>query len=67
MLVRSCLQQLPSQFRTILQLRDLEGFDTATTADLLGVSQSVVKTRLHRARRVLKERLSSGVDRTSLI
>lgn len=35
-------------------MRDIEELDTATTAELLGVSVAVVKTRLHRGRQALR-------------
>jgi RNA polymerase sigma-70 factor (ECF subfamily) len=53
-LVRQCIERLPVTHRTILLLRDIEEYDTEETARLLGVSQSVVKTRLHRARQALR-------------
>ncbi len=53
--VRESLERLPSAFRTILELRDLQGLDTSETAAKLGTSESVVKTRLHRARHALRE------------
>lgn len=48
---------LPDAFRAVILLRDVEGLSTAETADILGVSGEVVKTRLHRARAALRERL----------
>ena len=53
--VREGIGQLPESFRTIIELRDLEGLDTAATAARLGTSEAVVKTRLHRARHALRE------------
>ena len=53
-IVRDALEQLPDPYRTALILRDIEGYSTADTADLLGVSVSAVKVRLHRARKALK-------------
>jgi RNA polymerase sigma-70 factor (ECF subfamily) len=53
-LVRQSIDELPESYRTVLLLRDIEGLDTEQTADELGVSVSVVKTRLHRARQALK-------------
>jgi RNA polymerase sigma-70 factor (ECF subfamily) len=53
-LVRACIDQLPESYRTVLVLRDLEELDTDETAQRLGASHSVVKTRLHRARRALR-------------
>jgi RNA polymerase sigma-70 factor (ECF subfamily) len=54
LLVRACIDQLPETYRTVLLLRDIEEFDTEETANLLGVSPGVVKTRLHRARQALR-------------
>ncbi|MCM2315668.1 MAG: RNA polymerase sigma factor [Thermoanaerobaculia bacterium] len=54
---------LPEKYRVVFMLREVEGLDTSTTAELLGVSEDVVKTRLSRAR----ERLRSGLfDRAGL-
>lgn len=53
--VRESLERLPAAFRTIIELRDLEGLDTTETAERLGTSTAVVKTRLHRARHALRE------------
>lgn len=53
-LVRRAIGKLPEDYRTVLVLRDIEGLDTAETAGALGVSEGVVKTRLHRARQALR-------------
>jgi RNA polymerase sigma-70 factor (ECF subfamily) len=52
--VRECIEMLPDPHRTLLLMRDIEELDTATTAELLGVSVAVVKTRLHRGRQALR-------------
>src|SRR5947199_1254957 len=48
---------LPSGFRTVFVLRDVEGLSTEETADALGLSIPAVKSRLLRARLQLRERL----------
>jgi RNA polymerase sigma-70 factor, ECF subfamily len=53
-LVRSKIDELPTQFREILLLRDIEELDTEETARLLGLTGAAVKTRLHRARQALR-------------
>ena len=53
-LVRRCIDQLPESYRTVLLLRDIEELDTEETAQMLGTSAGVVKTRLHRARQALR-------------
>jgi RNA polymerase sigma-70 factor (ECF subfamily) len=47
-LVRACIDKLPADHCAILLLRDIDGFDTTDTAELLGISRVAVKTRLHR-------------------
>lgn len=53
-LVRQCIQQLPEIYRTVLVLRGIEELDTDESAQMLGVTVAVVKTRLHRARLALR-------------
>jgi RNA polymerase sigma-70 factor (ECF subfamily) len=55
--VRACIDRLPDLYRTIILLRDIEELDTQETAELLGVSLAVVKTRLHRAHQALRSLL----------
>jgi RNA polymerase sigma-70 factor (ECF subfamily) len=55
--VRSCIDQLPEAYREVLLLRDIEEFDTAETAQQLGITPGTVKTRLHRARQALRSLL----------
>jgi RNA polymerase sigma-70 factor, ECF subfamily len=52
--VRRAIDSLPEDYRTILILRDIEQLNTETTAEILGVSTAIVKTRLHRARQALR-------------
>ena len=56
-LVRHHIDRLPENYRTVLLLRDIEGFDTEETARLLGVTRNAVKLRLHRARQGLRNLL----------
>ncbi len=52
------IQGLPSSFRTVFVLRDVEGLSTEETADALDLSIPAVKSRLLRARLQLRERLN---------
>jgi RNA polymerase sigma-70 factor (ECF subfamily) len=45
----AALAQLPEDARAVVVLRDIEGLSTKEVADLLGVTENVVKVRLHRA------------------
>lgn len=57
-ILEKTIQGLPSGFRTVFVLRDVEGLSTEETADALGLSIPAVKSRLLRARLQLRERLS---------
>lgn len=52
--VRASIDRLPETHRTVLLLRDIQGLDTETVSELLGISPEAVKVRLHRARQALK-------------
>ena len=52
--VRGCIDRLPEMYRVVLLLRDIEELDTSEAAEVLGVSEGVVKVRLHRARHALR-------------
>jgi RNA polymerase sigma-70 factor, ECF subfamily len=51
--VRTCIQQLPDSYRLVLLLRDIEERSTQEAADILGITPTAVKVRLHRARQAL--------------
>jgi RNA polymerase sigma-70 factor (ECF subfamily) len=48
---------LPEKYRIVVLLRDMEGFSTDETAQILNVTPANVKVRLHRARLFLREKL----------
>lgn len=54
MYVRQCIDRLPPAYREVLMLRDIKELDTSETARVLNTSMANVKTRLHRARQVLR-------------
>jgi RNA polymerase sigma-70 factor (ECF subfamily) len=56
-LLCGAILQLPEIYRSVVLLRDVEELSTEETADILGVSVDVVKTRLKRARRQLRDGL----------
>lgn len=56
-LVAEKISVLPDAYRIVLQLRDIEEYNTEEVAELLGISASNVKVRLHRARAALKKLL----------
>jgi RNA polymerase sigma-70 factor, ECF subfamily len=52
-LVRTCIDELPDRYRSILVMRDVEDVSNAEVAQMLGVTPNAVKIRLHRARQAL--------------
>jgi RNA polymerase sigma-70 factor, ECF subfamily len=60
-LVESAVDSLADGYREVFMLRDIEGLSTAEAAEVLDVSEDVVKTRLSRARHAIQQDL---LDRT---
>ena len=56
-ILEAAIDDLPAAFRTVLILRDVEEASVAETAKALGIKPETVRTRLHRARSMLRERL----------
>jgi RNA polymerase sigma-70 factor (ECF subfamily) len=50
---------LPENYRMVLVLRDVEGFSTEESAQILNLSTTNIKVRLHRARLFLREELKT--------
>ena len=63
--LEGAIDQLPPTYRTVFMMREVEGLSTAETADVLNVREEVVKTRLHRARGMLREELFARVGATA--
>jgi len=64
-LVKEKIDSLPDNHRNVLLLRDIEELDTQETAELMGISEGAVKTRLHRARLALRELLEPHLREAS--
>jgi RNA polymerase sigma-70 factor (ECF subfamily) len=60
--VRETIAQLPEDYGTVLVLADLEGRSRQEIAELLELSVPAVKSRLHRARLMLRARLSRDFE-----
>ena len=60
--VRGCIDRLPEMYRVVLLLRDIEEMDTSEAAEVLAVSEGVVKVRLHRARQALRRLLGERFE-----
>ncbi len=58
--LRRALDTLPAGYRVIVLLREMEGLSTREVAKVTGMSEDNVKTRLHRARVMLRQRLGDA-------
>jgi RNA polymerase sigma-70 factor (ECF subfamily) len=56
------IDQLPVAFRTVFVLREVEGLSVDETAACLHVPPATVRTRLFRARALLREALARDID-----
>jgi RNA polymerase sigma-70 factor (ECF subfamily) len=55
--IDTAIAALPDTYRSVILLRDMEELSTLETAQILDLSEDVVKTRLHRARLAVRQRL----------
>lgn len=58
-ILKEAISALPMDYRVVVVLRDVEGLSNQEVAEILGATVPLVKSRLHRARLVLRERLAS--------
>lgn len=58
-IVEAAIAHLPPKYRIVLVLRDIEQFSTDEVAHILGLTPEAVKSRLHRARLSVRQRLMS--------
>jgi RNA polymerase sigma-70 factor (ECF subfamily) len=55
--LQRAIAELPDIYRSVILLRDVEELSTEETAQVLELSADVVKTRLHRARLAVRQKL----------
>jgi RNA polymerase sigma-70 factor, ECF subfamily len=60
--LQNAINSLSPNYREIVVLRDIENLSIKDTAAILGLSEATVKTRLHRARLLLRDALAPGLD-----
>ena len=56
-IVHEALGTLPEKFRTIISLRDMQGFAYEDISRILNISPGTVDSRLHRARKMLRAKV----------
>lgn len=62
-LVRRSVERLPDKYRVILTLRDIQGLPYDEISRVLRLSPGTVDSRLHRARKILRDRMSPYLQR----
>lgn len=64
--LEKAIDTLPPKYRSVLIMRKIEQLSTEETADILEISQSNVKVRLHRAKNMLRDKLTEMLDEIDL-
>lgn len=59
-IIEHSLSQIPEDYRMVFSLREMNGFNVAETAELLKLSESNVKTRLSRAKSMLRKEIEKS-------
>ncbi len=60
--VQNAINSLSPSYREVLVLREVQHLSIKETSTILGISEPNVKTRLHRARLLLRDSLAPGID-----
>ena len=60
-IMRKCIAELDPDFREALILRDVENLSYEEIIEITGVAEGTVKSRIHRARALLKQRVSEAL------
>lgn len=60
--LEQAIEALPPDYKAVVVLRDIEGLSNQEVAEVLGATVLAVKSRLHRARLALRERLAAHFE-----
>ncbi len=63
--LEDAIDALPEGYRTVFMLRDIEGLSTSETGEGLGLGDEAVKTRLHRARAMVRRAVTARIGATT--
>ncbi|API55722.1 RNA polymerase subunit sigma (plasmid) [Rhizobium leguminosarum] len=61
-LLENAVDELPDDFRAVFVLRDIEGMSTDEAASYLGIRPETAKTRLHRARNMMRQSIEKQLS-----
>jgi RNA polymerase sigma-70 factor (ECF subfamily) len=59
--LEEAVDELPETYRAVFMLREIEGLSTSETGQGLGLGEEAVKTRLHRARAMIRRSVTSRI------
>jgi RNA polymerase sigma-70 factor (ECF subfamily) len=59
--LEQAVDSMPETYRTVFMLRDIEGLSTSETGEGLGLGDEAVKTRLHRARAMIRRAVTDRI------
>jgi len=59
--LEAAVDTLPDTYRTVFMLREIEGLSTSETGEGLGLGEEAVKTRLHRARAMIRRAVTARI------
>ena len=60
--LEAAVEALPDNYRTVFMLRAIDGLSTSETGKVLGLGGGAVKTRLHRARAMIRRAITRRID-----
>ncbi len=66
LVLEKSLQNIPVMYRTVFIMREVEGFSTIETAELLEISTVNVKVRLNRAKNLLQKQLEQFYSQSEI-
>jgi RNA polymerase sigma-70 factor (ECF subfamily) len=61
-LLENAVDELPDDFRAVFVLRDIEGMSTDEAASYLGIRPETAKSRLHRARKMMRQSIEKQLS-----
>jgi RNA polymerase sigma-70 factor (ECF subfamily) len=65
--IMAALSELPSSFKTVIYLADIEGYQYGDIAEIMGTPLGTVMSRIHRARQMLRARLLAPKTGTAAV
>jgi RNA polymerase sigma-70 factor (ECF subfamily) len=65
-LLEKTVNDLPTKYRTVYMMREIEQLTTKEVAECVGITKSNVKVRLHRAKKMLRKKLERRVATTDI-